>query len=483
MENFFIKLIFIFLYINNINSLTNDIMICPEGKYGQNCTKDCNCEKWSSSNYCSKIEGRCLDCKFGHYGTNCNSLCYPTCKTNLCCAIKSNNFTKSNLKLNIKSSLVKIQLNNMDLNILVDYNNGHPLSIFKNTTDIHLENPTDEENHTYSFTPYPKIGEQCEVIGKKYENYKIKFINQDDLNLDLSLPIILDENVQPKDRTINGIIGLGFYNSINDKLFQNNKAIVENIASYKKNGDEISVLFGDLFGEEKNYVHKLSFCKAENQSETDFNLLCKIEGFGSKSYSDVLQINDTYIQFSLDINSKFVLPNDEAYTDYIKKYYFKEEQDNFRMITDVNTNTTYFCYKTENINRLNEFGFVINHFFYFFSADNYFIENKKACEEGFSFFIIQFSDDNPGLIFGQNFYNETQFTLDNEENKIYFYSKYVEYFSGKIKGVIIEDLSDKIEPLSASFIIIGISVFFNIVSFLVYFYFKRKKEIQKLKEY
>jgi hypothetical protein len=243
------------------------------------------------------------------------------------------------------------------------------------------------------------------------------------------------------------------------------------------------VLFGDLFGEEKNYVHKLSFCKAENQSETDFNLLCKIEGFGSKSYSDVLQINDTYIQFSLDINSKFVLPNDEAYTDYIKKYYFKEEKDNFRMITDVNTNTTYFCYKTENINRLNEFGFVINHFFYFFSADNYFIENKKACEEGFSFFIIQFSDVNPGLIFGQNFYNETQFTLDNEENKIYFYSKYVEYFSGKIKGVIIEDLSDKIEPLSASFIIIGISVFFNIVSFLVYFYFKRKKEIQKLKEY
>jgi hypothetical protein len=368
----------------------------------------------------------------------------------------------------------------MDLNILVDYNNGHPLSIFKNTTDIQLENPTDEENHTYSFTPYPKIGSKCEVIGKKYENYKIKFLNQGDLNLELSLPIILDENVRPIDRSINGIIGLGFYNSINDKLFQNNKAIVENIASYKKNGDEISVLFGDLFDEEKNYVHKLSFCKAENHSESEFNLLCKIEGFGSKIYSDVLQINDTYIQFSLDIDSKFVLPNDKAYTDYIKKYYFKEENYEIKMTDD--NKTTFFCYKTENINRLNEFGFVINHFFYFFSANNYFIESSK-CGSGYSAFIIRFSDENPGLIFGKNFYNETQFTLDNEENKIYFYSKYVEYFSGEIKSVIIEDLSDKIDPLSASFIIIGISVFFNIVAFLVYFYFKRKKEIQKLKDY
>ena len=480
MGNFFIKIIFIFLYINNIITLTNDIMICPEGKYGENCTKDCNCDKWSSSNFCSKIEGRCLDCKFGHYGTNCKSLCYPTCKTNLCCAIKSDNFTESNLKLNIKNSMVKIRLNNIDLNILIDYNNGHPLSIFKNTTDIQLENSTDEENHTYSFTPYPKIGPQCEVIGKKYENYKIKFLNQGDLNLELSLPIILDENVRPIDRSINGIIGLGFYNSMNDKLFQNNKAIVENIASYKKNGDEISVLFGDLFDEEKNYVHKLSFCKAENHSESEFNLLCKIEGFGSKIYSDVLQINDTYIQFSLDIDSKFVLPNDKAYTDYIKKYYFKEENYEIKMTDD--NKTTFFCYKTENINRLNEFGFVINHFFYFFSENNYFIESSM-CESGYSAFIILFSDENPGLIFGKNFYNETQFTLDSEENKIYFYSKYVEYFSGEIKSVIIEDLSDKIDPLSASFIIIGISVFFNIVAFLVYFYFKRKKEIKKLKDY
>ena len=481
MDIFLIKLIFVIICINNIIALNNDIMICPEGKYGQNCTLDCECNKWSSSNFCSKAAGRCLDCKFGHYGTNCKLRCYPTCKTNLCCAIKSSNFTESKYKLNIKNSFVNIKLKDKTLKIFVDYNVGYPLSIFNKTTDIHLENATDDEIHTYPFTIYKQIGNDCKITGKKYENYKIKFLNQNDLNLELPLPIILDETFTPSDKTINGIIGLGFYNSVNDKLFENRKHIVENIASYKKHEHEISVLFGDLFHEEKNYVHKLSFCKAENKNETEFNLFCKIEGFGSKAYSDVLQINDTYIQFSLDIDSKFVLPNNEAYTDYIKKYYFNEK--NYYIDkTGINNETTFFCYETENINRLNEFGFVINHFFYFFSADNYFIETK-LCKPGYSTFIINFSDKNPGLIFGKNLYNETQFTLDNEENKIYFYSKYVEYFSGEIKEVIYEDLSNTIDPLSFSFIIIGTSLFLNVVSFLIYFYFKRKKEINKLKDY
>ena len=473
MEGLLFKLFFFLISINNIFA-NNDSLTCPEGKYGQDCSKDCNCDKWSSSNYCSRIEGRCLDCKFGHYGPNCNSRCYPTCKTNLCCAIKSENFNESNLQLTIKNSTINIEINNTILNIEVDYNVGCPLSLFKNTIDINFVNASEEgKNFSYSFSNY-------KVIGKKYENYKIKILNQENLNMELPLPIIVDENNNPTDQNINGVVGLGFFNSINEQLFQANKAIVENIASYKKDGEDVSIIFGDLFEEEKNYVHKLSFCKGENKNTSIYNISCKIGGFGSKSYSDVLQINDTYIQFSLNINSRFVLPNNIAYTNYITKYYFKEE--NFIEKVNEATKTTYYCYKTENINRLSEFGFVINHFYYFFSADNYFVESP-LCDNEYSAFIIQFSYENPGLVFGKNFYNETQFTLDNEESKIYFYSKYVEYFTGEIKAVIIEDLSNKLNPLSWSFIIIGISLFLNIVSFLVYFYFKRKKELKKLKKF
>ena len=468
MNDFHLKLIILFfICINKIEAINREI--CQEGKYGEDCSLNCGCTKWSSSSRCSKIEGRCLDCKFGHFGKNCTDICYPTCKTDLCCAAKSTDLSEKNKKLTIKNSILVIQVGDIKLNISVDYNVGETLTIFHKTitSELPLTNFTDDIN--FHFTDY-------DGNGVLYENVVVKFIDQNDLNINLSL--ILDEDIIPEKPYINGIIGLGFYNIINDRLFKNGK-IKENIASYQKVGEEISILFGDLFKEEKNYVHKLSYCKSENKNESIFDISCKIQGFGSKSYSDVLQINDTYIQFSLDTESKFVLPNSTTYTDYIKKYYFMDDNHYFT----TKYGFSYFCYKTENINRLNEFGFVFNHFYYFFSADNYFSENANLCNSGYSVFLILFSDNDPGLIFGKNFYNETQFTLDNEEKIIYFYSKYVEYFSGEIKSVIIEDPSNKLNPLSGSFIVIGTSLFLNIIAFLVYFYFKRKQEINKLKAF
>ena len=471
MNDFHLKLLIFFLIcINNISAYKNHT-ICPEGQYGEDCELICGCNEWSTSSHCSKFEGRCLDCKFGHFGKNCTDICYPTCKTNLCCEVKLRDLEGKNQKLTIKNSIIEIQIGDIALNILADYNVGDPLTIFNETFEevLPFENGTDIIN--FNFTNF--IGN-----GTLYENVKVKFLEQN--NLIINLPIILSESniTQNREKTIHGVIGLGFFNTINDELLISKK-IKENIASYQKNGNEISIFFGDLFEEEKNYVHKLSYCKSENNDESFFNISCKIQGFGSKSYHDVLQINDTYIQFSLDTPSKFILHNKTAYTDYIKKYYFLEETDNYKFKTK--SNISYFCYKTENINRLNEFGFVFNHFYYFFSADNYFSENEEYCENGYSLFLILFSDQIPGLIFGNNFYNETQFTLDNEEKNIYFYSKYVEYFSGEIKSVIIEDLSNKLNPLTGSFIVIGTSLFLNVVAFLVYFYFKRKKELKKLK--
>ena len=139
--------------------------------------------------------------------------------------------------------------------------------------------------------------------------------------------------------------------------------------------------------------------------------------------------------------------------------------------------------KEININQLNEFGFVINNFWHFFPAENFFKEDD-LCEKDYSIFLFKFiNDENTEIILGKNFYNDVQFTLDHEENQIYFYSKYIEYFSGEIKAIIDKDLSTILGPFNSSIIVIGISFFLNIVSFMVYFYFKRKKEIIKLKEY
>ena len=285
----------------------------------------------------------------------------------------------------------------------------------------------------------------------------------------------MDESLNPEDKNINGVIGLGYSNSINNQLIINNKTISENIASYEKKLEDVNVIFGDLFKEEKKYVHRLSSCKTEIGN----NIECKLDGFGSKKYSDVLKINDKFIQFSLDKESKFVFPYYENYINYIEKYYFTEG--NYEIKND-NKSTTYFCYKKEKINQLNEFGFVINHFLYSFPAE-YFFQEDDLCNNGYSIFLIKFSNQSTEIILGKNFYEDTIFTLDHEENQIYFYSKYVEYFPGEIKAIIDKDLSKIISPFNSSIIIIGISLFLNIASFLVYFYFERKKEILKLKDY
>ena len=152
-------------------------------------------------------------------------------------------------------------------------------------------------------------------------------------------------------------------------------------------------------------------------------------------------------------------------------------------------NITYFCYKKDNINKLtfnilNEFIFVIHHFWFFFPAENFFQQENNLCEKDYYIFLIQFiNDENTEIILGKNFYRDTQFTLEHEENEIYFYSKYIEYFSGEIKVIIDKNSSTIISLLNSSIIVIGISLFINIVSFMVYFYIKRKKEILKLKEY
>ena len=470
MENYSIlySLIFLLLIkeIINNNNIIDIYQDCEEeGKYGINCEKNCTCDKWSSSRNCSRIEGRCLDCKFGQFDINCDDICDPKCKTTLCCSVLSSKYEKSNKNIKTNITTLNIKFNNIVLTIQADYNVGYPLTIFNKTLNesISFENE-DYEEKNYNYTNY-------NVTGKLFHNKTIDFINGKSTLLNIDLSINIDDNIIPDDPEINGVIGLGFYNSINMKLFTTGK-IKLNIASYEVDNKRININFGSLYNKQKKYVHKLSYCKALSDENKHLRMKCKVNGMRAKKYSDALALDDTEIQFTLSTETSFILKNENKYIHYIKEYYF--DDDNYHKISD--QNSTIFCFKESEINRLSDFGFVINNYYYSYQADELFIKDP-ICPKNYLKFRMQFKNNTKNVIvIGKNFFRDMQFSIDNEEKKIYFYSDNSEYFSGDI----VDDFSSKpnltSDPFVTSLVVVGIVIFLNIVSFLIYFYLKRKKE-------
>ena len=472
MRNFYFlnSLIFI-LFINNAYS-SNEYTDCPEGKYGLNCEKDCNCSSWSSNKNCSRLVGKCLWCKFGHFGVNCNDICYPNCKTNLCCTVHSKSERKSQkMEINMAKT-ISIKVDNQVLKIVPDFNVGYTLTIFNNTleTPINLFNKT-ENPETFQYSNY-------NVSGYIYEDNSISIINSNENKaLDLRISILVDTKISTDD--INGVIGFDFLNSISEEFFIQNK-ISENLVSYSIIGNEATIIFGDLFEEEKDYVHKLSFC---NYNIKDGNMKCKVNGIKVKGYSNSLTINNTEVKFGINEESSFILKNNNNIIFYIKKYFFNDKSLKEEHLYAVTSNddyseervgsSTYFCYKNDNFKKLSYFGFIINNFYYSFKPDNFFKEDEK-CGNGQYKFIIEFSDENEKFVIGKEFLKDTQLTIDREEKKIYFYTRNAEYFSGRNNSFFIYSLD--IEPLNLSLIVTGGIFLLNILAFLVYFLIKRKKE-------
>ena len=106
----------------------------------------------------------------------------------------------------------------------------------------------------------------------------------------------------------------------------------------------------------------------------------------------------------------------------------------------------------------------------------YLFKEDKNCPTYYKRFKVEFNDNNMGIIFGKDFFENTMFTIDNEERKIYFYNSNTEYFNGKIINEIETKISRPLTPLKTSLLGVGLLLVLNIISFLIYFYFKRKKE-------
>ena len=437
--------------------------ICQEGKYGDDCNLNCTCDlkKWASSKNCSRIDGRCLDCKFGHFDKNCENICYPTCKTNLCCSIESKSFKTSNKKINSNIETLKIKIGNTTLNIYPDYNVGYPLTLFKKVEGMDCSGI---ESETFQYSNNIKV-----VNAIKCDNTIITIENDDKNNFSLNLTALFFEGgVESYD----GVIGLGFSNGINYHLMKK-KEISLNIASYKIKNEKVNILFGNIFNEERKFVNTLSYCDALVENKTNHTVMkCKVEGMRYGDFSDALKLNNIEIYFSLHENTSFVLPNESHYLDYINKYYFNNKGE----LKDTGKKI-YLCYPNKKINKLNDFGFVINKYYYSYKADQFFSEDKDICDNNYRKFLIEFANDanEAKIVFGKTLLKDIEFTIDNEERKIYFYSKHAKFFSGKFTEKGSNDFSLSFDPLTSSLVTIGIIFLMNVISFLIYFYFKRKK--------
>lgn len=463
-----------FIQINSDDSQNNQYSIydiCPAGKYGYSCNLTCSCDKWSTSHNCSRIDGRCLDCRFGHFDTNCENICYPTCKSNLCCAIKNKSFKTTNKQIKSNITMLSIQVGNKNLSIYPDYNVGYPLTIFRGVIiGEDIKNCNQNENN-YQYTKF-KLNNP-----KKCDVTTISIKNSDGNYLTLNLSVLYDQNPTKEnidELEYDGVIGLGFSNSLNIHLLEN-KDISLNIASYKVKNDQINILFGNLFKDEKKFVNALSYCNATVETSTTHTVMkCKVEGMRSDEYPEALELNDIEISFSLHEKTSLVLPSEERYQDYITKYYFINGD--FEPIK-VNDSKTYFCYKSKKINKLNDFGFVINKYYYSYKADRFFYEDKDSCPNNYLKFLIEFTNktEDAKVIFGKTFFKDVELTIDNEEKKMYFYSKNVNYFSGEFVEKGNNKFSLSLDPLASSLITIGVIFLVNVISFLIYFYCKRKK--------
>ena len=448
---------------------------CVDGKYGLKCVDVCDCESNSNSLACGKFSGECLKCKFGYFGTNCQKHCNYKCQTGLCCIFKEEHLApRLNFKTNYK--YLDIKINNVTYKIEIDYNYGYPLTLFNtrslgkcekliNSTNIGKNIGEDGPVFIKNFTNY-------EINGELYKNCTFSINDKTISNID----VVLAEEVNCKEsfegvRGVYGVIGLGFFNSVSNALFQNSHN-EQNILFYSiDEKDNVQLMFGSMPTEQSDYIEKLTSCQVVFKNNTDIQgktMTCKLDGIKSSKHSYGLRLNDANITFSLGQKSSFVLKNESNYKNFLKNQYFTEKVEEK---IDEKTQNTYFLYPANKINKLPNFGFVFNNFYYSYEPNLFF---EKNAENGKKRFLIEFSKDYSAAVLGKEFLQDIKYTINNEEARIYFYAKNAE---------LCEKLVDKssgtfriqLEAREIAAIFLSVVIFINIVAFVIYYFLKKKK--------
>ena len=461
---------------------------CIDGKYGLKCDGNCTCENNSNSIECGKFSGECSTCNYGYFGPKCQKQCHYKCKTGLCCIFKDKKLEPNDeIKTNYK--YLNISLNNKTYTVEIDYNYGYPLTLF-NTTD----NCSNNINNVFiNYTE--NIGEIGAYTNIHFTNYDIKGFLFKNATFDIlkgdkkkkenttlkQIDVVIADVVSCKNSSnsykgANGVIGLGFFNTISNSLFlekPNGQNILTYSVDYKK--DTVKLIFGSISSKQYDYIEKLTSCDVIFKDDTDIQgkkMTCKLDGIKSSQHSSGLRLNNASITFSIGESSSLILSDNEFNKKFIEKVYFidkpTKKEDNI-------TGNTYFLYPKKKINKLHNFGFVFNDFYYSYEPNLFFSE--ETYPGGKKRFLVELTNktNTSEFILGREFLKDITFTINNEEAEIYFYAKNAEY-SDKLKTKpSSSNFRTTLETREVAAILLAIIVFINIVAFVIYYFIKKKK--------
>ena len=464
---------------------------CPNASYGLGCKTKCKCGNNSNDETCGKFRGQCSSCKFGYFGEQCKDYCNYKCQTELCCLFKNktnNNMTK--LKVTTSYKTIQIQIKEKLYIFEIDYNYGFPLTIFNNQTELINCN-----NYYIEKTEYENVT-RGEEFQERFTNYNISsyLISNETIIINGNLSIKTDiaiahrvkclskEEIKEK---VNGVIGLGFFNSISNAIFTNNSNsswdnYTLNILSfnYIAEGDQIEMLFGDLFEEQRDYVERLTSCKVILDGKSDIQekkMTCQLDGIKVSKYSEAFKLNNSFITFSLGEKSSLILGNNSNYLEYLKRAFFNNKS--IDLIDDPdNGGIQYILFPNDKINKLSDIGLVFNYYSYSYPPNTFFVNTTNGAEGKSQFLIkINKNSDRTEFIIGKEFFSDIKFTINNEEAQIYFYAQNAQYCD-KFTDVITDSLFNiKLGAQETSAICLSIIVFIYLAAFTIYFFVKRKK--------
>ena len=455
---------------------------CENSTYGLGCEHQCTCGSNSDDTDCGKFGGQCLSCKFGYYGKTCQDQCYYKCQTELCCIFKKD---KIDSKLEIKTNYkyIYIDINGTLGKFEIDYNYGFPLTIFNYSTyyepschastikNLTYNESRKRDSYEMNFTNYY-------VNASIFNDQVIKINNKRIEGVDITVAHQVNCSKADDKNGISGIIGLGFFNSISNSYYSNKNLSNHelNILSYFLKGDEVQLYFGNMFKEQIDYVDRLTSCDVILDSESDIQgkkMTCKLDGIKNAKYTEAFELKDAFITFSLGEQSSLILGNNTNYENYIEKIYFKKNDYKIKYEDRDGTLIKYYSYDSERINKLPNFGFVFNKFYYTYSPDKFFkdeSDNKKR-------FLIEINKNSSRteFVIGKEFLEDIKFTINNEEAKIYFYAKNAEYSDKFTSEVNDNTFVLNLDAKESAAVSLSIIIFINLAAFSIFYCVKRRK--------